>query len=424
MLRVAHAFSVSLLCLTLVGRANAQDQLNSTNKASNKGPTKPGRDRPHNEFNIVPIAGGSTDQGFGGGFFSGFARAAKGYEPYIWNVESAAFLTFAGRPGGGVRLPYQDYYAKLTVPRFFTRSLRLEIRPSYTAETAMHYYGIGNASSAAPPPQAPDTYFEYGRIHPQLEVDLRWSVVVHVIGRHGVRFVQNWIETTDDSKLRDDMRSGSEDVRALLGGTAPHSVMLFWYGLQWDDRDNETSPHSGSFHTFVVRLSPGGSGMFPYAYAETTVAARVYLPLWKPRITLAGRIVGDLLSGDPPFYELTHFNDTSAVGGGKGVRGVPAGRYYGKVKVLGNVELRTEIVSFRALGKPLILGVTGFFDAGRVWTDLSAHPELDGHGLGLKYGVGGGLRLQSESSFLLRMDLAWSPDATPVGGYVSVGQMF
>jgi hypothetical protein len=105
-------------------------------------------------------------------------------------------------------------------------------------------------------------------------------------------------------------------------------------------------------------------------------------------------------------------------------RGVPAGRYYGKVKVLGNVELRTEIVSFHLFGKSMIFGVTAFFDAGRVWADTSPHPELDGRGVGLKYGIGGGLRLQSESSFVLRADLAWSPDATPVGGYFTVGQLF
>jgi len=110
------------------------------------------------------------------------------------------------------------------------------------------------------------------------------------------------------------------------------------------------------------------------------------------------------------------------------VRGVPGQRYYGKIKVLGNLEVRTELASFRALGKHMLFGVVGFADGGRVWADTSPHPELDGNGLGLKYGVGGGLRLQSGSSFVLRADVAWSPDAealgSPVGGYFAAGQMF
>ncbi|HXN33349.1 MAG TPA: BamA/TamA family outer membrane protein, partial [Polyangiaceae bacterium] len=128
--------------------------------------------------------------------------------------------------------------------------------------------------------------------------------------------------------------------------------------------------------------------------------------------------------GDPPFYALTCFEDTYAIGGMNGVRGVPGQRYYGKLKALGNVELRTELASFRALGKPMVFGVVGFLDGGRVWADTKVQPELDGRGVGLKYGVGGGLRLQSGSAFVIRLDVAWSPDATPVGGYVAAGQMF
>jgi outer membrane protein assembly factor BamA len=236
--------------------------------------------------------------------------------------------------------------------------------------------------------------------------------------------VHNWIETTDNSKLRDDMRTGSNEEKELLGSTARHAVALFWYGLQLDDRDNEVSTHNGTFQTVIVRLSPGGSGMFPYRYGEVTFDGRVYIPIEKPQVTLACRLVGDVLFGNPPFYELARFNDSYAIGGTNGVRGVPAGRYYGKMKVLGNVELRTELISFHLLGKPLIFGVTAFLDGGRVWADTSPQPELDGAGVGLKFGTGGGLRLQSESSFVIRADVAWSPDATPVGGYFAVGQMF
>jgi outer membrane translocation and assembly module TamA len=154
------------------------------------------------------------------------------------------------------------------------------------------------------------------------------------------------------------------------------------------------------------------------------VNLRGYLPLFSPRVTLAARVVGDVLFGDVPFYELSRAVDTYALGGSNGVRGVPAQRYYGKVKVFGNVELRTRLFDFRLFGKPMTLGAAGFFDGGRVWADTSPHPELDGTKLGLKYGVGGGLRLMSGTAFVLRGDIAWSPDATPIGGYVVAGESF
>jgi outer membrane translocation and assembly module TamA len=106
------------------------------------------------------------------------------------------------------------------------------------------------------------------------------------------------------------------------------------------------------------------------------------------------------------------------------VRGVPAGLFWGKAKLFGNVELRAEVLEFHAFGNALLFGLVAFLDAGRLWADFSAQPALDGDGLGLHYGAGGGLRLQSGSAFVLRADVAWSPDARPIGGYFSAGQLF
>jgi hypothetical protein len=66
----------------------------------------------------------------------------------------------------------------------------------------------------------------------------------------------------------------------------------------------------------------------------------------------------------------------------------------------------------------------GFFDTGRTWADYRALTHLDGEGLGLKIGAGGGLRLQWGETFLIRVDPAWSPDADPVGFYVDINHAF
>ena len=151
---------------------------------------------------------------------------------------------------------------------------------------------------------------------------------------------------------------------------------------------------------------------------------RGFLPLFSPRFTLAGRLVGDVLFGNVPFYELSRAVDQYALGGSYGVRGVPAQRYYGKMKVFGNGEVRAKLFDFWLLGKGFTLGSAAFFDAGRLWADTTKQPALDGTGLGLKYGTGLGLRLMSGTAFVLRADVAWSPDATPIGGYVIAGEAF
>ena len=395
--------------------------MNSTNQATRSdADDAPG---PHDEVNIVPVAGGTTDIGIGGGYFMGYTRLSPLRVPYDWHIESAGFVTFAPGEGGGVIVPYQDFYLKLTVPRFLSK-IELEVRPAYSWESTLRYYGLGNASSSSLPPGATNKYFEYGRLHPELDVDLRWRFFDHVVGRTGARYVYSWLQVAPDSKLAQDRATGSAEVKSLLGSADSSGVALFNYGIQLDTRDDNVSAHEGTFDSLDLQVSPGGTSWLPSSYVEATVDARFFVPIWKPRLTLAFRVVGDVLYGSPPFYALACFEETYAIGGLNGVRGVPGQRYYGKVKALGNLELRSELEAFHALGKAMVFGVVGFLDGGRVWADTSPHPELDGSGLGLKYGVGGGLRLRSGASFVLRADVAWSPDATPVGGYVAAGQMF
>lgn len=412
--------------------AFAVDPLNSNNRPDEKPApitappdAKHVDDEPaHNELNVVPVVGGSTDLGFGGGYFAGLARVKKGVVPYLWNIDSSGLITFKYSERAGFTVPYQDLYARVTIPRLFGSPLRLEVRPSYTWES-VDYFGMGNASSrkAADDNPNPD-YSKYQRGHPQFDVDVRTRIVDHFAGRVGFRYIHDSIRVPGDSQLAEDQRSGSAEVKRLIGDTSSHSVVLFKYGLQWDTRDNEISSHSGTFDTLDVKLSPGGTPEFPYRYGEATLNLRAFVPLGTPRITFAVRVVGDWMFGNVPFYELARFDDTFAIGGTTGVRGVPAQRYYGKLKAFGNVELRLEVATFRALGKSLTLGVVPFFDAGRVWAEAKRNPELDGRGLGLKYGAGGGLRVQSGSTFVIRLDVAGSPDAMPVSGYFSAGQMF
>jgi Omp85 superfamily domain len=375
------------------------------------------------EFNIVPIVGGTSDIGIGIGEFSDLARVSRGVDPYVWNIESGGFITFKGSDQG-FQVPFQDLYFNVTIPRFLGTGLELEIRPSYTWEETLGYFGMGNASSNAKPPNAKDSFNWYGRLHPAVDLELRWRFADHIAGLVGARYTQNWLQISEGSKLQFDEQFGSPEVKKLIGPTKPGGVALFSYGIQWDSRDSQVSAHAGSFDEALIRLSPGGTPDFPYRYAQGSVVARGYIPLWPNHMTLAMRAVGDIQFGNPPFYELARFDDTYALGGPNGVRGVPGQRYYGKVKVFGNLELRNEIFSFHALGKPLRFGFVAFFDGGRVWADTSPQPQLDGTGLGLKYGTGLGLRLVSGETFVLRADIAYSPDASPIGAYFAAGQTF
>jgi hypothetical protein len=375
------------------------------------------------EFNIFPIVGGDSDVGLGFGQVSDLAKLGAVPEKYLWKVESGAFITFKTQ-NGGVVIPYQDYYLDLTIPELTqSQRLRLEIRPSFTNETTLKYYGIGNATPL-PPSDVNIDDTEYKRMHPRLATEARIRLFDSFYLFVGSIYTYSWLTARSTSILAQQQAQGSPEVRAMLGDFRPGGIEQLEAELQYDSRDNETVTSHGQFHSANLTVSPHVGDALRYGYEHLTLISRFYgTPLHG--LTLSFRVVGDVLLGDPPFWELARFDDTPAIGGGKAVRGIPAQRYYGKVKLFENLEARHDILPFTLKGKHMVLGVAAFFDGGRSWTELGhSHPELDGTGLGLKYGVGGGLRLLQGQTFIVRADVAWSPDAQPIGAYFAAGQIF
>jgi hypothetical protein len=375
------------------------------------------------EFNIFPIVGGDSDVGVGAGQVSDLARLGPVPERYLWKVESGAFVTAKPQNGAPV-IPFQDYYLDLTVPELTaSQRLRVEVRPSFTNETTLKYYGIGNASPL-PPPGVNIVDTEYQRMHPRLSSEARIRLYERLYLLVGNIYTYSWLTVRPTSILAQQRAFGPPEVRRLLGSFDSHGVDQVEAELQYDTRDSETVTRHGQFHAANVTISPRVGNLLPDSYEHLTLTSRFYgTPA--PGLELSFRAVADAFLGEPPFWELARFDDTTAIGGGKAVRGVPAQRYYGKVKLFGNLEARHPLLPFMFWGKPMMLGLAAFLDAGRSWTELGrSHPELDGTGFGLKYGVGGGLRLEEGQTFVVRVDVAWSPDARPVGAYFAAGQIF
>ena len=375
------------------------------------------------EFTAVPVIGGDSDVGVGVGYVASFAVTRPGVKPYVWRVESGGALT-ARFGGGEPELGYFDQYLMLVVPHALDRPLRFEAVLGYTIEPTLRYYGIGNASTIDANRSPDEDYYQFDHRHSLVSVNASYRVSKYFLVLWGVTESHNVIAYSESSRLAHDLTAGDSQTRKLLNVAPRADVVKFSYGVGWDSRDNEVSAHHGQYHTLRFDLSPGGTTSVPYAWGRGDLALRGYVTLLPHRLIFAARGVFDYLVGEPPFYELSRFDETEAIGGGRGLRGVPAGRYYGTVKAFSNLELRSELFRFRLLKKQNIFGLTAFFDSGRVWSALPASPELDGTGLGLKIGLGLGARVTAGDSFVLRADVAWSPDANPVGAYLLAGQPF
>jgi hypothetical protein len=417
MLAGALAFATAL---ATPRRCPADDQRPEAAGSSSDKPQKS-----DTEFTVVPFVGGNSDMGFGGGFIASLARLEPDVEPYLYRLEAAGSITVGPDDAGGVRVPYTDVYLLFSFPNLVRDHLGFDIRVSYTAEANLKYYGLGNASQISPGLDPTDSFFEHSRVHPTIRATWEYRMKPFAIS-WGASYTQNWFDIPEGSLLASEMQSPAPYVRDLLGDAKSHGTPEISAGVAWDTRDDETSPVRGLYVTEQVDVTPGTFGAADYRYARVGSAVHAFVPLIARdrRLVLALRAASDLLFGDAPFYELPRFEDTFAIGGAKGVRGVPGQRYYGKIKVFSNVELRSELFSAKIFGEERRFGLVGFTDVGRLWADYRRRPELDGTGLGLKYGVGGGLRVASGKTFVLRLDVAWSPDANPVGGYLLAGHIF
>jgi outer membrane protein assembly factor BamA len=376
------------------------------------------------EFTPVPVVGGNSDIGPGGGVIVSLARVAPEYEPYIWRIEAFSMTTFLPGDDGKLSIPYQNYHVNLHLPHLRKERFDLRLRVSYTEESTLKYYGIGNRAPVPDNVSLGDSRFEYSWRHPTVLVETVQPLVKPFEVELGIRYTHNWLEVPANTKLEEDTRLGSP-VDEFIGPIREHGVVTFATGLAMDQRDDMVATSRGMYHTLRFDWNPGGIREIPFNYYRLNATARFYVPLGDDGSTFAVRGVADLLFGNPPIYELARYEQTGAFGGPKGVRGVPGQRYHGKVKLFGNVELRKNLFDFELLSKTNKFGLAAFVDGGRLFADYEARPELDGgRELGLKYGVGGGIRLQAGQSFVIRADAAWSPDARPVGVYLASGHLF
>ena len=96
--------------LVVVDRARDRDA--GGERRSTRGVVPGGAESPSakTEFGIVPIAGGNTDVGLGGGFLTNVARLDPAVSPYAWRLEAAAFITFKPKDAAPNEWanPYQD----------------------------------------------------------------------------------------------------------------------------------------------------------------------------------------------------------------------------------------------------------------------------------------------------------------------------
>jgi hypothetical protein len=372
---------------------------------------------------LLPVLSGNTDVGFVFGAYGALARFSPGFTPYRWKVEAILSASIKDGPNG-VDLPTHEDGISLDLPGLAGGRVRLLAEAGFTRNIDAGYFGIGDATTAVRGPGHDRRRYQYIRSEPSARLVSRIRLAPGVELLSGVKARYEIVDSYPGSKLQEDA-TVRVNGQPLIYGTTNHAAALALLGLLLDTRDHETIPSRGMYHELSLRASAGEG----FSFAGATLHARFFVPLIQTRLVLAAHVFADALFGSPPFYELSRggglvINDLP--GGKSGIRGVPAGRYSGPFKLVAGAELRSLLGSFSIRSQHFRIGAAAFFDAGRVWST----PGMDGEGLGVKYGVGGGPRIHWGETVVIRADFAYSPDAplspgdVPLGVYVEIGQSF
>lgn len=372
-----------------------------------------------------PIIGGNSDIGVQ---FGGAATYTRFYDqafPYLWNIDLLLSASIKD-DAEGVRVVQQSHVLRFDAPNLWGGKLRLDTRASFQRTINAGFYGVGDASTAGllPGQSAIGQSYQYvqeeGRVRSIARIHTGTPFDLALGGNVRVEAPTAYAGTKLAQDLGPSLPGGQT---ALLGGLA--------LGMILDRRDSEFITRSGFF--YQVGIGWTVSSAEDVRYAEIAAVLAHFAPLGGPFI-FANRVVTSFQVGRPAFYDLQQggiFEPQYLFGGEQGVRGVPNGRYAGKIKLVSNTEIRaTPFPRFTLLGQRLRIGTTALFDVGRVWADYAVISAQDGHDVNLKYGIGGGLFLQWGEAAIFRIEAAYSPDAVsenpnfPVGFYVSDGTMF
>jgi len=345
---------------------------------------------PRWRFAAMPLTNFTSDTGLGFGARAKLERQANGVTPHALSLEAQAF----GSTGG-----MQLHFLSVDVPQLAGSAWRIDALAGYWRNPTAQYFGLGDHARM---PEGGERYVESApifRTRARRKLTDALSVVV------GYRWAWQLIGAGGESRL----------VRDAPFGWNGGSYSELAAGLAWDTRDDELSPSRGLLLETAVRSTLrvlGSSGDSVGLYSS----AAVYLPVGEGW-TFAARCALDATWGDVPFNRLGDFGTllspflvVAGVGGGLSVRGLVQSEYVGKLKLLGNAELRFPLFGFPLFGERLAVSGVAFADTGMV--DLGT-PRI---------GAGGGLRIRWGKFFMVRFDAGYAEDR--VRFYADFGHVF
>ena len=315
--------------------------------------------------------------------------------PYEERVTARAFLQFDAAIGfRGTRFAVAQFGAPLWV-----KDWRFTAYTIASREARYGFFGLGNetAYDKANVTDANPFFYRVQRTHYYGSVEATRRIVGPLqvalqVSVQSTKFVPHdegtsvFLQTFGTS-----LKQGDAGVRAAL-------VL--------DTRDTEYDPHRGLLLESGYQVASGGGN-----YERLYGVFRGWVQLREGTV-FATRLAGSQLYGEPTldarFVIPAWERPIPVLGGSFSFRALQTGRLAGKGVLLGNFEVRQNLVSFKGVAGIVLVG---FVDAGRVFEDTKFRLTTDE----VKVGGGGGIALRILRTTAFTLSVATGPDNTRVG---------
>ena len=345
-------------------------------------------DRYHDYGVIVPIEYNNDD-----GLFLGFGGRINYYDfrqtPFDHKFEAVYGYAYN---------IHKHYVHLLGEFNDLIESTNTTIPFTYSGLEITRFYGFGNETKLNKD-SLQNKFYNVNQKLITLDVDIKVPVKKNLKIKFGAGYEYSNIRNNQDNLLN----------KLTPYGIGELNLISFSTGFVYDNRNNIDNPNSGSL--ISVKTS-----YFPALFNSKSNFGNFELDLRQyysfnfiSEITLAGRLLGNYVWGDYPFFE------GASIGGKKTFRGFSHGRFVGDASIVGEFDARIYLGKINFL-LPFDSGFNIFTDLGKVF--VSGEYSKVWHN-----SLGAGIWLSIyNNSFVGSFNFAHSKETNRL--YVTFGQMF
>ena len=304
----------------------------------------------YNTFSFPQIQiGANSDDGFIVG--AGFAQRTYGFrnEPYATDQKFGAFYSISR---GSYRFRYDGEFNHIT------RNFDLLLKGELGLPEVNNFFGLGNNT------EIEKNNYDYYRTRfraIELQVLIRQRIFERLQLMAGPYFYHYWSKYSEnENSILGKPSYGGLDSADIY---SKKTYLGLKFAMKFDNRNNEVFPTRGiTWNNEFVSTAGLTDGSDPYTKLSSDMV--IYASLSDP-----ARLIGVVSIGGARIFSKS-FEYFQAVSiGNNNLHGFRANRYLGKSTLYGSTELRYRLFTLKSYLIPGPIGLTGFYDIGRVWLD-------------------------------------------------------